>query len=283
MTLGVDTCNAFEPIETFPPEELRLVDPFHATQQIPGTSIKIGAMTFSFGRVPYTFPSIEASHIAFEVNDKIYYLDEIEGTCSSFDPHGFQLHSDALYGIYGNLLLMGAYAGTTGWNRWLLLFEVTKEKVRYIDALENNGIDHLSYELWPSLDATPTFQKLRDLDNDGKPEARIFFALLKFHLFLELSSSGMQVDLNPDLYKPRFEKLNKKSKPTKTEFRDRLIYGFLSGSLTRENIMDELKKPRNKEHLEIVDILSHLSRLNDVLHTKSALTLKEYDNVSPAH
>jgi hypothetical protein len=250
---------------------VKVIRPFHPDAQIPGTNIKLGSIVISA-------EDVQAYKIAFEVDKQIYYLDEVEGVSrskSSFSKHGFQVYTEPWYGIYSDMLLLRGAAGATGANTWMFLFGFNSKGVYLIDALENNYIRDARYELYPVLGAENEFYALQDIDKDGYPEVLVDFGAPHFHLFFELSYRGMQVNLNPVLYTSKFKSLHEKPKRTEKEFREYLVYGYLSGAMSREEIIAELRKKWKKEHIQIIDLIYTLPKLNEVLHPRTELTLKE--------
>lgn len=117
--------------------------------------------------------------------------------------------------------------------------------------------------------------RLEDMDGDGKPEFLMNFINARVSLFLEASDAGLSIDLNPALYRKGFEQVSRVSRKSERQFRQYLVYGFITGKLTREAI--EKKVANRDDEEKILTIIDTLPDLTEVLHPKHKFTIKKHE------
>ncbi|MBI5810921.1 MAG: hypothetical protein HZB21_07030 [Deltaproteobacteria bacterium] len=229
------------------------------------------------------------------VNNKVLYYVESEG--GSLDPGG-----DTNFGVYKDYFVMDSWAlDSTGHNRMMYLFRFSRDnKVELLDVLVQAHLGRaVPFDGDFVSETTPIAQKkarwnereiryelplwmdIKDIDNDGNPEIKLRIRTEEYAqvdspaqlaLYIEIANDRLQVDFNPDLYKPLFEK--EKSRKTKMNY---YIYGFLSGQLGLDEIKAILKKNRDL-YKKVVPFLESREELNAAFHEYSGEkpVLKKY-------
>lgn len=205
---------------------------------IPGTEITAGGFHYEYiDELTGWNPTYKAVAL---IHDSIYYVDSSDKKYrGSYDISGPN------FLIYKNYFTIDACTlGASACRRMMFLFRYTKDSVEILDYVESTD-----FEFQPETD-------FNDIDNDGNPELKvsIHYSSIKsptvFKLFFEIKDNRLQVDFNPELYKPLFKEMERKSR-NKTDKPDAYyFYGFMSGKLSLKKIQTMLagkKEPSGKE------------------------------------
>jgi hypothetical protein len=251
----------------------------------PGTNIKAGIFTYVIDEAK----ADETSKAGLLIKDKLYYVESDK--YAHMQPKGrldytgeFDLGGDPNFGIYKDYFVMDAYASGASHNRKMFLFRFNKDTTRLLDVIveayvNNIGMDFISaYEktdkVVPIGEIPRIFKhthvswiNIEDIDGDGKPEFKIVIREKWFELYFEIANDRLQVDLNPDLYKPLFER--EKLKKTKRKSDAYYIYGFLAKELDLKKIKTMLEGTSKKSYEQygrVVALLEGYKKWDSAFH-----------------
>lgn len=230
--------------------------PLEAIIALPGTNMKAGNFRYIYDDPLMGF----GSKAGILVGGKTLYYVQSNGLWKGvFDATG-----DGNFGIYAPYLVMDSWccASTSGHNRVMFLFRYDKGTVTLLDVLTAHGFDFMSVadrERKINDDGKPFWTKVKDLDNDGRPEIKLrVLALGYFFLYLEIRDEQLKVDFNPALYLPLFKR-EEKIMGKKGRTRAYYIYGFLAKKFN----IEELKKIfKNKDKERYGPIIGHLENID---------------------
>jgi len=225
---------------------------------IPGTEITAGVF-------PYEFIDERGEENSFPpktgalINDSIYYVE----SCDKYGCGHLDMSEDTSVLIYKNYFTIDACTyGASACGRKMALFRYTKNSIEVLDYMESS-----------SLEFNPE-SNFNDIDNDGNPEVRVSirYGTIKnpvaFELFFEIKDDKLQVDFNPELYKPLFKEIERESRNKTEKPEAYYVYGFLSGKLSLKKITAMLAGKEDtgeKEHY-IVRILNRRDTWNAGFH-----------------
>jgi hypothetical protein len=267
---------------------------------LPGTNIKAGMFRYVIDEVK----GDETWKAGLLIKDKIYYVEsekyahmqpknwvEYTGT--------FDVGGDSNFGLYKNYLVMDSCAyAASGCNRRMFLFKVSKNSVRLLDVIVKADGDKFSINFISDSDR----QKgcitncpvgniyIKDIDQDGNPEFKITvypsfltvpeYELSIYELYLEIANDRLQIDFNPELYKPLFERENLKK--TKRKSDAYYIYGFLAKELDLKKIKAMLKgsgKEPSEQYERVVGLLEGHKKWDSAFHDHGdeKFVLKQYN------
>jgi hypothetical protein len=252
---------------------------------LPGTNIKAGSFTYIVDKIK----GEETLKAGLLIKDKIYYVEsdkyahvqakswlEYTGT---FDPGG-----GTNFGIFKDYFVMDAYSIGASHNRKMFLFRFNEDTAQLLDVIveayvNNIGMDFISaYEKTDKILAVGEIPRIfkytnvswiniKDIDGDGKPEFKIVIREKRFELYFEIANDRLQVDLNPDLYKPLFE--SEKLKKTKRKSDAYYIYGFLAKELDLKKIKSMLEgtgKKQSEQYGRVVHLLERYKKWDSAFH-----------------
>ncbi len=252
---------------------------------LPGTNIKAGVFTYIIDETK----ADQTSKAGLLIKDNLYYVEsekyahiqpknwlEYTGT---FDPGG-----DPNFGIFKDYFVMDAYSYGASHSRKMFLFRFNKDTIQLLDVIlqayaNNIGMDFISaYEETDKIVAvgeiprsykrnTVSWIDIKDIDGDGKPEFKVVIREKWFELYFEIANDRLQVDLNPDLYKPLFER--EKLKKIKRKSDAYYIYGFLANELDLKKIKAMLEgtgKRPYEQYGRVVALLEEHKRWDSAFH-----------------
>lgn len=218
----------------------------------------------------------------------LYYVDSDKNAASArMSPHGysgvFDPSGDCNFGVYGNFYLMDCWccASASGHGRRMYLFRYGKNNVELLDVIRgvygsDYGVDFMSalarekkYGFMGTDYNLPTWMDIRDMDGDGNPEVNVIVSWIspnfepEFELYFEVKNDRLQVNINPELYKPLFDaEARKTGTPSKSSAY--YIYGFVSGRLKYQDIKRLLEGDRR--YKMITGFLEDITAWNAGLH-----------------
>jgi hypothetical protein len=236
---------------------------------LPGKDISVG-----------TASVLDEPKIAFVVGKTLYYV-EFAKAYKSKDMEPAHMYSDIDYGIFGDLLVVRGFEGGGGYGGWLFLFHASRDRIRLLDVLSNNTVSNLLFDFFLAIGVNKsdnaTFFTLPVSGKDGYALAKLYFPSPRCNLFVRISEKGFDLDLNPASYKADFEMLSQKPKKDSMEFRNYLIYGFITGAFTKYEITKKLTNVKQEDSGDILVVIDSLKFLNGALHTKEKLILKKIE------
>ncbi|MBI5212129.1 MAG: hypothetical protein HY957_02000 [Nitrospirae bacterium] len=176
------------------------------------------------------------------------------------------------------------YASAAGHNRLMFLCKYDNHFVQLLDVIGQAYVGPYGMDFKPITadkdkscitNCPPGQIIIQDFDHDGTPEIEMIIST-GFKLYFEITNNRLQVDLNPELYKPLFER--EKLKKTKRKSDAYYIYGFLINELKLEKIKTMLKADR-KQYKMVVTILKTVEQWNAVFHNAGGekFVLKQYN------
>ncbi len=246
---------------------------------LPGTNIKAGMFRYVIDEVK----AEKTWKAGLLINSTVIYYVDTEGN------HGYGAYDvggDSNYGVYNNYLVMDSCAyGASGCNRRMFLFKVSKNSVELLDVIVKAYGDNFLINFMSDSDRQkgcitncPTGNiYIKDIDQDGKPEFKITvypshltvpeYELSIYELYFEIANDRLQVDLNPDLYKPLFER--EKLKQAKRKSDAYYIYGFLAKELDLKKIKAMLKgmgKEPYRQYGRVVGLLEGHKKWDSAFH-----------------
>lgn len=246
---------------------------------LPGTNIKAGMFTYIIDETK----ADKTSKAGLLIKNNLYYVEsekyaqiqpknwlEYTGT---FDPGG-----DPNFGIYKDYFVMDAYASGASHSRKMFLFRFNKDTIQSLDVIlqayvNNIGMDFISAyketDKVAPIGEIPRIYKrntvswidIKDIDSDGKPEFKVVIREKWFELYFEIANERLQVDLNPELYKPLFEQ--EKLKQAKRKSDAYYIYGFLAKELELKKIKVMLQGTGKKPYEQYTRVVTLLDRYKE--------------------
>lgn len=223
---------------------------------LPDTNIKVGSYEYIADN------GKEVGRLGFLIDNKrFYYVKSDEyNLCGG----GFN------YSVYNGYLIVDSsgYCSAVGANHLMFLFKYDKNTVHLLDVIGQAyiGTYGMDFSLKGDEKRGKYWRKdIKDIDQDGKPEIGLRVIIghhsePPFMLYLEIANDYVQVDFNPELYKPLFEEENKKTKSIRY-----YIYGFLSKKIELQKIKSILKADKNKYQL-IVSLLENIENWDAAFH-----------------
>jgi hypothetical protein len=201
---------------------------------IPKTNIKVGAYSYVLSN------GEEVPELGFLIdNDQFYYVKEESVACS---------HSDAHYGVFDQFFLVDGYAYGASHNRTMYLFKYTTHSVVLLDIVSQAYVNTVGMDFATAYSGEkkygflghnlpPMWTPISDIDKDGHPEINliILFGEEAFELYMEIVNEKLKVDLNPNIYKPLYEK-DKITYKNDIKSIPYFFYGFLSKNITLSQI-----------------------------------------------
>jgi len=246
---------------------------------LPGTNIKAGMFRYVIDEV-----KAEKTWKAGLLIDStvIYYVD----TEGNHEYGTYDVGGDSNFGVYNNYLIMDSCAyGASGCNRRMFLFKVSKNSVQLLDVIVTAYGDKFLINFISDSDRKkscitncPTGNiNIKDIDQDGKPEFKITvypshltvpeYELSIYELYLEITNNRLQINLNPGLYNPLFER--EKLKQAKRKSDAYYIYGFLAKELDLKKIkamLKEMGKEAYEQYGRVVGLLEELKKWDSAFH-----------------
>ncbi|MEW6620492.1 MAG: hypothetical protein AB1422_14345 [bacterium] len=252
---------------------------------LPGTNTKAGVFTYVIDEVK----ADETSKAGFLIKDKIYYVEsdryahiqpknwlEYTGT---FDPGG-----DPNFGIFEDYFVMDAYSIGASHNRKMFLFRFNEDTVQLLDVIVEAYVNNIEMDFISAYEETDkvapigkiphlfkdtcvSWINIKDVDRDGNPEFKVVIREKRFELYFEIANDRLQVDFNPDLYAPLFER--EKLKKTKRKSDAYYIYGFLANELDLKKIkamMEGTCKKPYEQYGRVVALLEGHKEWDSAFH-----------------
>ena len=235
---------------------------------IPGTNIKAGSYKYIAAN------GNEVSRLGFLIDKKSFYFVQ----SSEYD-----LGGDSNFGVYKNYLVMDSwgYGSTSGHNRLMFLFKYDKTSVKLLDIIGQAyvglyGLDFVSAYIketakFGSLGENfrLVWMDIRDIDNDGNPEIKLLISMghhfeTVFELYLSIVRDKLKLNLNPEMYRPLFEREKQMAQP-KIKPDAYYIYGFLSKKLELEKIKTFLKGDKD-QYERVITILKNVKKWDVAFH-----------------
>lgn len=233
---------------------------------LPGTNIKAGSYTYIADN------GDEVSSLGFLIDSKQFYFVESDE---------YDFTGDTTYGVYNGYFIIDSagYGSTIGANHLMFLFKYKKESVQLLDVVRQAyiGFYGMDFRLINNEKIGDYWKaNVKDIDGDGKPEIKLLIED-SFELYFEIHDNCLRVDLNPELYKPLFnrEKNRIQSKGKSDEY---YIYGFLSKKLTLNKIKNMTKANRDQSKF-IITLLENSEKWNSAFHDHGdeKFVLKQYN------
>jgi len=233
---------------------------------LPGTNIKAGSYIY------FKSDGMEIGRLGFLMSsEKFYFVQSSEYNL---------IAPDFNYGVYNGYFVMDAsgYASTSGHNRLMFLFKYNKDSVQLLDVIGKAyvglyGMDFMSVSDRQKnciTNCPPGRIFLKDIDHNGNPEIKLInsmgnrFEPLDFELYLEIVNNRLQVNFNPALYKPLFER-EKQMAQSKIKPDAYYIYGFLSKKLELEKVKANLKGDKD-QYERVITLLKNVKKWDVAFH-----------------
>lgn len=230
---------------------------------LPGTNIKAGSFS-------YTSDGYAGTKLGFWINNKELLYVQSEAGSGEYDIGG-----EINYGIYKNYFVVDSWSYGAGHNRMMFLFRYNKDSVQLLDAIGKAYIDKAAMDFLSEYDKSalcdiykcpPRPMIIKNMDQDANPEIKLLIVPKNFELYLEIVDEHLQVDLNPLLYEPLFERAKQKPHKSKLKPHDYYLYAFLSKKLTLEEIKSELKADKTDRYEWLLSLLENYRTWNIAFH-----------------
>ncbi|MBI5809812.1 MAG: hypothetical protein HZB21_01285 [Deltaproteobacteria bacterium] len=270
---------------------------------VPGRDMKAGSFVYRYtqdikaGCVTWTITAESLGRLRRkEDRDRTYEtcwdssVSEEEGKTSGvlvnneaiYYPDGSYWADEMNFGFYKDYLVMDAWPVGAHHDRRMFLYRLGENSVELIDVIGEGYFDFMSARKSEFRSSEETGKsgiiEVADIDHDNNPELklRIYWDYI-FTLYLEIKDNRLKIDLNPELYRPLFER-ERRIRPNK-KTSAYYIYGFLSGKLKLEGIKEMI--PRDKRHKErygeIITLLEKAGKWEQAIHDKEKFVLLKYD------
>lgn len=232
---------------------------------LPGTSIKVGSFPY------YDAKSLNmGTKLGFWINDTTLFYVQSETGSGNYDIGG-----EINYGSYKNYFVADTWSYGAGHNRMMFLFKYNKDSVQLLDAIGQAYVDKAAMDFLSEYDKSapcdiykcpPRPMVIKDMDGDGNPEIKILIVPKNYWLYLEMANERLQVNFNPALYEPLFNRA--KQKPYKSRIRpfDYYLYGFLAKQLTLKEIKNELKPDKSGLYEWLLSLLENYGTWDTAFH-----------------
>ena len=153
------------------------------------------------------------------------------------------------------------------YNQIILLAKLNnKNELIMLDQISATKIDNTTYNFLTDVSILSEGSTLSDLDNDKDNEIELDFISNQLRLLVAIEKDKLVLDLTSNYYKNSYNYLSSLDKLDEYLYKEYLLYGYLSGTLSRKKIENMLFKQNN----EIVEILPKI--------IAKTIEIKEYTN-----
>ena len=233
--------------------------------------------SFSIADVRYKFNSINKINNILEVG--IVNVDDngvkfsVFGVADNKSIYAFYLNDD---GILTDKINLEGIAKSD--DNYVLLFTINnhiydqiillaklnkKNELVILDQISETKIDNTTYNFLTDVSILSEGSTLNDLDNDKYNEIELDFISNQLRLLVTIVDDKLKLDLTSSYYKNSYNYLASLDKLDEYLYKEYILYGYLSGTLSRNKIANMLKK-RNVKTAEILPkIISKTIEIKD--------------------
>ena len=121
-----------------------------------------------------------------------------------------------------------------------------KNELIMLDQISATKIDNTTYNFLTDASILSEGSTLSDLDNDKHNEIELDFISNQLRLLVEIVDNKFELDLTSNYYKNSYNYLSSLDKLDEYLYKEYILYGYLSGMLSRKTIVSMLDN-RNKK------------------------------------
>lgn len=138
-----------------------------------------------------------------------------------------------------------------------------KNELVMLDQISETKIDNTTYNFLTDVSILSKGLTLSDLDDDNYNEIELDFISNQLRLLVTIVDDKLKLDLTSSYYKNSYNYLASLDKFDEYLYKEYILYGYLSGTLSRKSIANTLEK-RNKKTAEILPkIISKTIEIKD--------------------
>ena len=141
-----------------------------------------------------------------------------------------------------------------------------KNELIMLDQISATKIDNTTYNFLTDASILSEGSTLSDLDNDKHNEIELDFISNQLRLLVEIVDNKFELDLTSNYYKNSYNYLSSLDKLDEYLYKEYILYGYLSGMLSRKTIVSMLDNRNKKTTVILPKIIA------------KTIDIKEYTN-----
>ena len=141
-----------------------------------------------------------------------------------------------------------------------------KNELIMLDQISATKIDNTTYNFLTDASILSEGSTLSDLDNDKHNEIELDFISNQLRLLVEIVDNKFELDLTSNYYKNSYNYLSSLDKLDEYLYKEYILYGYLSGMLSRKTIVSMLDNRNKKTTVILPKIIA------------KTIEIKEYTN-----
>ena len=141
-----------------------------------------------------------------------------------------------------------------------------KNELIMLDQISATKIDNTTYNFLTDASILSEGSTLSDLDNDKHNEIELDFISNQLRLLVEIVDNKFELDLTSNYYKNSYNYLSSLDKLDEYLYKEYILYGYLSGMLSRKTIVNMLEIHNKKTDKVLPKIIAKTIEIKEYMN-----------------